>query len=141
MPRGIRSGSVDAAVLDAISSVASRAAESIAKIIAKIVSAQVEAEVRKRIAKRGRRASPRRTARTEITRWVADRRARRVPNFVIDATGLYTKKKIVAKYGTDAAFEKGKPCPPLVTKGISDGAKSEVRAKPPVVRKKGKAAA
>ena len=39
-------------------------------------------------------------------------RARRVPNFVIEMTnGLDTKKKIVAKYGEDAVFEKGKPLP------------------------------
>jgi hypothetical protein len=50
-------------------------------------------------------------ARGEITRWVADSRARRVPNFVIEATGLDTKKKIVAKFGSGAAFERGKPLP------------------------------
>jgi hypothetical protein len=48
----------------------------------------------------------------EITKWVADKRARRVPKFVIEMTGgLDTKKKIVAKYGETAAFEKGKPLP------------------------------
>jgi hypothetical protein len=46
-----------------------------------------------------------------MTRWVADRRARRVPKFVIEATGLDTKKKIVAKYGDGAAFERGKALP------------------------------
>ncbi len=46
-----------------------------------------------------------------MTKWVADRRARRVPNFVIAATGLKTKKQIVAKYGPDSKFEKGKPLP------------------------------
>jgi hypothetical protein len=49
--------------------------------------------------------------RGDITRWIADARARRVPNFVIEATGLDTKKKIVAKFGPNAAFEKGKPLP------------------------------
>jgi len=48
----------------------------------------------------------------DITRWVADRRARRVPKFVIEMTGgLDTKKRIVAKFGENAAFEKGKPLP------------------------------
>jgi hypothetical protein len=47
----------------------------------------------------------------DITKWVADSRARRVPKFVIEATGLDTKKKIVAKFGENAAFEKGKPLP------------------------------
>jgi hypothetical protein len=46
-----------------------------------------------------------------MTRWVADRRARRVPKFVIEATGLDTKKKIVAKFGEGASFERGKPLP------------------------------
>ena len=56
-----------------------------------------------------RRARPRGK---EITRWVADRRARRVPTFVIEMTGgLDTKKKIVAKFGANAAFEKGKGLP------------------------------
>jgi hypothetical protein len=62
--------------------------------------------------------APRRPARRrrrrpeqELTRWVADRRARRVPTFVIEATGLDTKKKIVAKFGESATFEKGKPLP------------------------------
>src|SRR3990172_7300921 len=50
--------------------------------------------------------------RSEITRWIADRRARRVPKFVIEMTGgLDTKKKIVAKYGEDVVFERGKPLP------------------------------
>jgi hypothetical protein len=35
-----------------------------------------------------------------------------VPTFVIELTaGLDTKKKIVAKYGDGAVFEKGKPAP------------------------------
>jgi hypothetical protein len=41
----------------------------------------------------------------------ADERPRRVPNFVIEATGLDTKKKIVAKYGEGVRFEAGKPPP------------------------------
>ncbi len=54
----------------------------------------------------------RRSARREdITKWVPDVRARRVPKFVIEATGIDTKKKIVAKSGTNAVFQKGKPLP------------------------------
>jgi hypothetical protein len=34
-----------------------------------------------------------------------------VPNFVIEMTGLKTKKQIVAKYGDGVVFEKGKPAP------------------------------
>jgi hypothetical protein len=53
-----------------------------------------------------------RAARQEITKWVTDRSARRVPKFVIELTGgLDTKKKIVAKYGENVTFEKGKPLP------------------------------
>ena len=47
----------------------------------------------------------------ELTRWVADNRARRVPKFVIEATGLDTKKKIIARFGPDVEFEKSKPLP------------------------------
>jgi len=56
-------------------------------------------------------AAPGSTVYGEITRWAADRRARRVPNFVIEATGLKTKKQIVAKFGDGVVFEKGKPLP------------------------------
>ena len=53
-----------------------------------------------------------RRRKVEMTRWVADRRARRVPNFVIEMTGgLDTKKKIVAKFGENVTFEKGKQAP------------------------------
>jgi hypothetical protein len=68
-------------------------------------------------------------------------RARRVPNFVIDATGLDTKKKIVAKFGEGAAFEKGKPLPAMkaeaskVVAGPVAKAARVVKAKAPVVRK------
>jgi hypothetical protein len=55
--------------------------------------------------------STRARQRVDITRWVADARARRVPKFVIEATGLDTKKKIVAKFGAGVTFEKGKPVP------------------------------
>ena len=50
----------------------------------------------------------------EIVRWVADQNARRVPTFVIVATKLDTKKKIVARYGLGAVFEKGGRLPPVV---------------------------
>ena len=87
---------------------------------------------------RKRRARPR----PDITRWVADRRARRVPNFVVEMTGgLDTKKKIVARYGEGAAFEKGKPLPAAGTPARRNAPVREVvaarvvKAKPPVVRK------
>jgi hypothetical protein len=81
----------------------------------------------------GRR--PRRARGEDLTRWVADRNARRVPKFVIEATGgLDTKKKIVARFGPDAAFEKGKPLPPESPGGAREAARL-VKAKPPVVRR------
>jgi hypothetical protein len=62
-------------------------------------------------ARKARSAAPRKRFRGEMTRWVADKRARRVPLFVIEATGLDTKKKIVKRFGENASFEKGKPLP------------------------------
>ena len=50
----------------------------------------------------------------KITKWVPDVRARRVPNFVIELTGLKTKTEIVGKYGDKAVFEEGKPLPKVV---------------------------
>jgi hypothetical protein len=60
-----------------------------------------------------RKYSPRKATRarnSSISKWTADVRARRVPNFVIEATGLKTKKQIVKKYG-EATFTKGKALP------------------------------
>jgi hypothetical protein len=56
----------------------------------------------------------RRRRRAEATSWKADSNARRVPTFVMEATGLKTKKAIEAKYGAGATFEKGKPLPPVL---------------------------
>lgn len=109
-----RTASLDDIVKDAVEGVVKRTATAIAKAIADTVAVRLEQELKKGAGKgsRGRRASGR-TARprAELTRWVADRRARRVPTFVIEATGLKTKKAIVAKYGDSVAFEKGKPAP------------------------------
>jgi hypothetical protein len=65
-----------------------------------------------------------------------------VPTFVIKATGLDTKKKIVAKFGDNAVFEKGKPVPATKTgAGVSEAEVKTlprvVKAKPPLVRKAG----
>jgi len=54
-----------------------------------------------------------------MTRWVADSRTRRVPNFVKEMTGdLDTKRKIVAKFGQNAEFEKGEPVPAAKVAGL-----------------------
>jgi hypothetical protein len=120
MARTAAQPSIDDIVREAMEGVVRRASASIAKAIADMAAARLDEELQSGVARargkaprsRGRsRAAPRR-ARAEITKWVADNRARRVPNFVIQMTGgLDTKKKIVAKFGENAAFEVGKPLP------------------------------
>lgn len=109
MPRPARTESIDAILRDAASRVVTRVSAALARQVADLVQQGIARELGTNGARRsaGRRAR----GRGEITRWVADARARRVPNFVIEATGLDTKKKIVARYGPGAAFEKGKPLP------------------------------
>ncbi len=107
-----KSGSIDEIIANAVS----KAMLNIVPVIQRQVATMAAEELDKRLSMRnGRRASRpsgRARARTAITRWVADRRARRVPTFVIELTGgLDTNKRIVAKYGENAVFEKGKPAP------------------------------
>jgi hypothetical protein len=119
MPRTAATPSIDAIVRDAMEGVVKRASAAIAKAIAELAAARLDEELQGGVARaRGRGARPRsrgrptRRPRAEITKWVADNRARRVPNFVIEMTGgLDTKKKIVARFGENAAFERGKPLP------------------------------
>jgi hypothetical protein len=73
------------------------------------------------VAARRRELGPRPRAQA-VERWVPDRRARRVPKFVIEATGLETKKEIVDRYGEHAIFEKGQPAPPPLRGGRSEAA-------------------
>jgi hypothetical protein len=117
MPRYAARTSIDDIVRSAMESVVKRASVAIARAVAEMAAERLDHELqagvtRARVNGRraGRRASPRRP-RTEITRWAADRRARRVPNFVIEATGLKTKKQVVAKYGEGVVFEKGRALP------------------------------
>ncbi len=99
------------AVLDAvIARVIARAVPAITRSIAKKTATELERQLEAKAAKRKNKRT-RRQARREITRWVPDRRARRVPLFVIEATGLDTKKKIVKRYGPEATFVKGKALP------------------------------
>jgi hypothetical protein len=98
--------SIDAIIQETADRVVERVSGLIARQVGDLVNRRLQAELSKNPAVR--RAAP---ARREITRWVADARARRVPNFVIEATGLDTKKKIVAKFGAGATFERGKPLP------------------------------
>ena len=96
----------------------SQAIGKITPAIQRHVAALAAAELERSLAVKGERPArgPARRVRArgvDITKWVADTRARRVPKFVIALTGLDTKKKIVAKFGANAAFEKGKPLPKI----------------------------
>ena len=144
MPRPAAT-SIDDVVQTAVHDVIARAAKTIAAAIAQMAAAELEEQlsVSSGPARRASRAArARRQPREEITKWVADRNARRAPNFVIEMTGgLDTKKKIVAKYGENAAFEKGKPVPApsettkaQLTSGVKTAART-VKAKAPSIRK------
>ena len=112
MPR-TATPSIDALVKDALDGVVKRASVAIARTIAQLTADRLEVELRNEALGSGRGGRRRRARRApgEMSRWAADRRARRVPNFVIDLTGLKTKKQIVARYGDGVVFEKGKPAP------------------------------
>ena len=113
MPRTARS--VDDVIRSAVEGVVARASTAIARAVAEMTAARLDQELRRGVGRAGvgraRRAGARARPRGEITRWAADRRARRVPNFVIEMTGLKTKKQIVGKFGEGVVFEKGKPAP------------------------------
>lgn len=117
MPRRTGRTSAEDVILQAVESVVERASAGIARAIADILAVRIDEELRTQVAKavgkgrKGRAAAGRGAPRAELDKWVADRRARRVPNFVIEQTGLKTKKQIIAKFGDNAAFEKGKPAP------------------------------
>ncbi len=116
MPRRSPSTSVDALVREAMGDAVLRATQDITRAIAGLAAQELAARLESGAGRKARAAAlrparSRRPPRREMTRWVADRRARRVPTFVIELTGLDTKRKIVARYGASAAFEKGKPAP------------------------------
>lgn len=117
MPRRATEASIDTLVRDAMEGVVRRASVAIARAVADLAAShlteQLEAGVARAGRQRVRRVAPVRGARVraDISRWAADRRARRVPNFVIEMTGLKTKKQIVQKYGENVVFEKGKAAP------------------------------
>jgi hypothetical protein len=110
MPRVASSASIEAILRDAAERVASRVSGAISRHVGELVAAKLKAEMSNGVVRRPA-AARRRRPRGTITRWTADVRARRVPKFVIEATGLDTKKKIVAKFGANVSFEKGKPLP------------------------------
>jgi hypothetical protein len=137
---------IDDIIRTALTEVIRRVAPAIASQVAAYAAEELERQLAVKSTKPARAAvrRPRRAPRGEMTKWVADRSARRVPTFVIELTGgLDTKKKIVAKFGEDAAFEKGRPTPPAKTapqKGARTSAAATssariVAAKSPVWRK------
>jgi hypothetical protein len=117
MARRSSRASAEEIILQAVESVVERASAGISRAISDILAARIDEELRAHVAKavaragKGRIRRPRGAPRPALERWVADRRARRVPNFVIEQTGLKTKKQIVARFGDGATFEKGKPAP------------------------------
>ncbi len=110
MPRTARTASLDALVREAAADVVARVSSAVAKQFTDLVRDGVSRELASGVRVRGV-SSARRARRGDITKWVADNRARRVPNFVIEATGLKTKKQIVSRYGDGVVFEKGRPLP------------------------------
>jgi hypothetical protein len=106
-----RTTSIDAILRDAAEKVVSRVSVAIARQVGDLVQERLQAELASGALTRRGGGGRRRRPRGEITKWVADVRARRVPNFVIEMTSLDTKKKIVQKYGPNATFELGKPPP------------------------------
>ena len=118
MPRLARTNSIDAAVREAMKDAVQLAAQDIARTIAELAAAELTSRLQAGVpglagaaGRPGRGRRPRRPGRGELTRWAADRRARRVPTFVIELTGLDTKRQIVARYGEGVSFVKGKPAP------------------------------
>jgi hypothetical protein len=101
--------SIEELVTRAFSQSMRRIAPAIQRHVAALAAAALEQNLSPSRARRPGRVRP-----EQITRWVADSNARRVPRFVIEATGLDTKKKIVARFGPDAVFEKGKPLPKVL---------------------------
>jgi hypothetical protein len=105
----------------------------VTRLVAQSIADEVETALSRHRGRAGERAeagaarppAPKRAPRREagaprpgaVERWVPDRRARRVPNFVVEATGLRTKKEIVDRFGEHAIFEKGRPAPPPLRAG------------------------
>jgi hypothetical protein len=114
MPRP--TGSIEELIAAAVSHAIAKISPAIQRRVADLAAQELEKNLT--VNGSGSRVRPARRARArgaQITKWVADTRARRVPKFVIEMTGgLDTKKRIVAKYGENATFEKGKPLPKAV---------------------------
>jgi hypothetical protein len=142
MPRRTANQSINDIIEEAVRGVVERVSRSISRAIAR---AEADASRRSARVEPRRRAARRSTRPEDQTRWVADKRARRVPKFVIEETGLDTKKKIVARYGEDVVFERGKPLPkpraevPASAQSAgpsrTETPKAPVKARGPIIRK------
>ena len=111
-----RSQSIDDIIKDAVSQAMARIVPTLQRHVAALAAQELEQSLAVANGKQHQRSPTRRPRLRgeEMTKWVADNRALRVPKFVIEMTGgLDTKKKIVAKYGENASFEKGKPLPKI----------------------------
>ena len=61
-----------------------------------------------------------------LTKWSPNKQARRVPLFVIKATGIKTKQGVLKRWDADAVFLAGKPLPPE-----RNASKTKAKAKSP----------
>jgi hypothetical protein len=141
-----RTQSLDVTVEQELRAAVAGVAPAIAQMIAARAAAEIDRTLQRTGVPSARRSAPARRSRprVELTRWVADRNARRVPSFVIEMVGLDTKKKIIARYGENAVFELGRSAPkprPEAAKANGDLSQQPrmaarvVKAKGPVVRK------
>jgi hypothetical protein len=116
MPEGTLRERIETILSKSAADVAKQITEVFADAMREAVGGEVSV-ARKPVDGRGARGKPakraagRRSPKAELTRWVPDASARRVPKFVIKMTGLDTKMKIVEKYGDKVVFEIGKPPP------------------------------
>jgi hypothetical protein len=123
----------NARIQDQVEALAREFAARVTRVVAQSIAEEVEAALSRHVrtgeaapaaapasAGRGRRASASRRRAGSVERWVPDRSARCVPNFVIEATGLRTKQEIVARFGEHAIFEKGQPAPAPLRAGAAN---------------------
>jgi hypothetical protein len=118
-PEGGRRGAAERnlRIRGEVEALAREFAARVTRVVAEAIASEVEAALSLHVrpapaatpAPRRPRAAPRRPE--SVERWVPDRRARRVPNFVIEQTGLRSKREVVERFGEHAIFEKGKPAP------------------------------
>jgi len=116
MPRPAAEASIDSIIRSTIAETMKVASAAIAQVVSEMAVEQLGRELESAVGAATSRSAPgrgghRKRSRGEMVKWVADNRARRVPTFVIEQTGLATKKEIVAKFGPGVVFEKGKALP------------------------------